>query len=288
MKSQDSQGSDPLRKRSSKKKRKNKKRWRLVGITAGLIAVIVGSAAGIEYARLNPIYHFSHLLTISGGSSTVTLHNGEFNLLLLGVDSRTPNSPARSDTIMLVHVNLIKHEYDILSIPRDSRVEIPPYGMTKITHANYLGDLKNGTPLGGIKLASQVVSNFTGLPINFYAEINHFGLQSLVDSIGTVRVYVPFNVPIINAWYPDLNGKTIPRRIRHTKRRDGFRTGASARAFAARRFFPTTAARGTFARHRRETQATAKLANDPGLFEKPSQVSDRHQHVHYRYAQPDR
>jgi LCP family protein required for cell wall assembly len=210
VKKQDSQPQENPQNRVVKKKRKNKKRWRIAVISAGLLAVIVGSAAGIEYARLDPIMHFSHLLNFSNGQSSVTLHNGEFNLLLLGVDSRTPNTPARSDSIMLVHVNLVKHEYDILSIPRDSRVEIPPYGMTKITHANYLGDIKNGTPLGGIKLASQIVSNFTQLPINFYAEINHFGLQSLVDSIGTVRVYVPFNVPIINAWYPDLNGKTIP------------------------------------------------------------------------------
>ncbi len=211
MKNQSSQGPETPTRQSAKKKRNNKKRWRIWVLSGGLLAVIVGTALGIEYARLNPVYHFSNLMDFSGNNSHVVLHNGEFNLLLLGVDSRTPGTPARSDTIMFVHVNLIKHEYDILSIPRDSRVYIPPYGMTKITHANYLGDLKNGTPLGGIKLASQVASQFTGLPINFYAEINHYGLQALVDSIGTVRVYVPFNVPIINAWYPDLNGKTIPQ-----------------------------------------------------------------------------
>lgn len=191
-------------------KMNRKKRIRLYAAITAVLAVSVGATAGVEYARLNPIYHFSNLLTLAKGNSNVTLHAGEFNLLLLGVDSRIPNTPARSDSIILIHANLVKQEYDILSIPRDSRVEIPPYGMTKITHANYLGDIKGGVPMGGIKLATQIVSNFTGLPINFYAETNHFGLQSLVDSIGGVRVYVPFNVPIINAWYPDLNGKTIP------------------------------------------------------------------------------
>ncbi len=204
--------------RLPKKKQTTKKRLRrniLIGIAA--LVVILGAAGGIEYARLDPVAHFSSLAVvsqpndISTSTPPVQLHSGEFNLLLLGVDSRHPNAPARSDSIILVHANLADHQYDILSIPRDTRVDVPPYGMTKITHANYMGDLNGGTPMGGIKLATQVVSNFTGLPINYYAETNHFGLQALVDSINGVQINVPFNVPIVNAWYPDLNGKTIPK-----------------------------------------------------------------------------
>lgn len=204
---------------SQPKPPRKKKRWgwgRRFGFTIALVAVILGAVGGIEYARLDPNAHFSKPPLVaqpSPGTSTgapITLHAGEFNLLLLGVDSRTPNAPARSDSILLIHINFNKQEYNILSLARDTRVAIPPYGMTKLTHANYLGDLHGGTPLGGIKLATQTVSDFTGLPINYYAETSHFGLQALVDSIGGVTVQVPFKVPIVNAWFPDLNGTTIP------------------------------------------------------------------------------
>jgi LCP family protein required for cell wall assembly len=199
--------------------RRMRRLGRRVAVGAGILAVLLGAAAGTEYARLSPANLAARQpVTVPAagqGGAPVTppapVHKGTFNVLLLGVDSRTPGEPARSDSIILIHVDLNTHQYNILSIPRDTRVYIPPYGYTKITHANYLGELKGHTVLAGIEEASQIVSNFTGLPIDFYAETNHFGLQSLVDAIGGVRIYVPFNVPIVNAWYPDLNGKTIPK-----------------------------------------------------------------------------
>lgn len=204
----------------SRRGTKNGRVWRRLAIGAGALVVLLGAAAGVEYARLSPSsLAFKPPVAVPAGgqgggpgvSPAVPVAKNTFNVLLLGVDSRTPGAPARSDSIILIHVNLNTHQYDILSIPRDTRVDIPPYGYTKITHANYLGELKGHTVKAGIGLATQIVSNFTGLPINYYAETNHFGLQSLVDSIGGVRIYVPFNVPIVNAWYPDLNGKTIPQ-----------------------------------------------------------------------------
>ncbi len=204
-----------------KKKRNKRRRRQILWMSLASSSIIVGGALGAVYYTLQPTNHFHdpHALpTVSipdaPGITTHALHAGEFNLLLLGVDSRTPDTPARSDSILLIHANIATHAFNVLSIARDTRVNIAPYGLTKITHANYLGDLKGGR-IQGIEEASQAVSNLTGLSINYYAETNHFGLQNLVDAIGGVTVNVPFAVPIINAWYPSLNGKTIPQGTQH-------------------------------------------------------------------------
>ena len=206
-----------------RKAKKKIAKWKIVVSSLGGLAVLIGGTVGVFFYELQPNQHFANpqslplvsTSTTSGKSGSVTgLHAGELNMLLLGVDTRVPNTPARSDSMILIHANLNTHQFDVLSIARDTRIDLPPYGMTKITHANYMGDLHGGV-VKGIEEASQAVSNLTGLPINYYAEINHFGLQSLVDAIGGVTVDVPFAVPIINAWYPDLNGKTIPAGIQH-------------------------------------------------------------------------
>ena len=207
--------------KSSKKRKNKRRRRRILWMSLGSAAIVVGGVLGAVYYELQPSNHFHDPKSLpvvtmpdAPGTTMHALHTGEFNLLLLGVDSRTPDTPARSDSILVIHANLNTHQFNVLSVARDTRVNISPYGLTKITHANYLGDLKGGR-IEGIKEASQAVSNLTGLSINYYAETNHFGLQNLVDAIGGVTVNVPFAVPIVNAWYPDLNGKTIPAGTQH-------------------------------------------------------------------------
>ena len=147
------------------------------------------------------------------GVSSNSANPGEtFNLLLLGNDARSPNQPAHTDSIILIHADLKLHRYDILSIPRDLRVDIPPYGFTKITHANYMGDLTGGIKRGTRDII-QAVSNLTGLPINYYAETDYWGLREIVDALGGIYMDVPFPVYMNATWYAEDYGKTIPAGI---------------------------------------------------------------------------
>ncbi len=187
------------------------------------LVLVIG--AYVIYHQLQPKQHFNvnHIPIVaepaaldsakaSGVSNTRTaslMQAGVFNVLLLGVDARSPNDPARTDSIILIHVNLPRHDYEMMSIPRDTRVQLAEYGYTKITHANYMGEL-NGGLSDGTRDTIQAVSNLTGMDINYYAETNYWGLQDIVDSLGGVTVQVPFPVKLTHAWYPRNNGKTIP------------------------------------------------------------------------------
>ena len=102
-------------------------------------------------------------------------------LLLLGVDSKA-GEPARSDTIMLLHFNPQKHTVNQLSIPRDTRVELPGRGYDKINAAMYWG---------GPSMAVQTVSQFLGIPINHLMVVNFQGFPRLVNAVGGVDMYVP-------------------------------------------------------------------------------------------------
>jgi LCP family protein required for cell wall assembly len=115
--------------------------------------------------------------------------------LLVGSDSRgqlTPEQQAelatggdlgtgRTDTILLVHVPTIGSSTPttMVSIPRDSYVEIPGYGSDKINAAFVEG---------GAPLLAQTVEQATGLRLDHYAEIGFDGFAVMVDAVGGVTM----------------------------------------------------------------------------------------------------
>ncbi|MGX7419023.1 LCP family glycopolymer transferase [Carnobacterium gallinarum] len=101
-----------------------------------------------------------------------------FSVLLLGVDER-PEDSGRSDSILVATVNPEKNSVKLISIPRDTLVNIPEHGNDKINAA---------FAYGGVNLAVQTVENFLNIPINYYAKINMQGMIGLVDAVGGINV----------------------------------------------------------------------------------------------------
>lgn len=101
-------------------------------------------------------------------------------ILLLGDDHRPGQDHARTDTIIVVAIEKSTGNVAMVSIPRDSRVEVAGHGMTKINHAG---------AWGGPALSIKTVRAFTGLPINHYIRIDFDGLAKLIDQLGGVDVF---------------------------------------------------------------------------------------------------
>lgn len=106
------------------------------------------------------------------------------NTLLLGVDD------ARSDTMMVARYNKETNQIAIISIPRDTRVEIPGYGINKINAA--IGKKE------GAALAMKTVSNFLDIPIHHYVKVDFDGVEKIVDIMGGVKMDVPINMHYID------------------------------------------------------------------------------------------
>lgn len=107
------------------------------------------------------------------------------NVLLLGIDARKGETVGRSDTVILASVDTKTKQMALLSIPRDTRVNIPGHGWDKINSANLYG---------GPEKSMKVVSDLLGQPVNYYVLTNFNGFKDIVDALGGVTIDVERNM----------------------------------------------------------------------------------------------
>jgi len=172
------------------------RRWtrRIFGILALLIVLLlVGSVA--TYFYLNSKLTRSNILVDYPGRPAPGVGT---NWLIAGSDSRqgltrqqelqysTGNLDTtgfgRSDTIMILHIPAGGGQPVLVSIPRDSYVNVPGHGMTKINAA---------FAYGGPALLAETVQSATGLRINHFMDIGFGGFVNVVDAVGGVRMCLP-------------------------------------------------------------------------------------------------
>ncbi len=106
---------------------------------------------------------------------------GIANIALFGIDSReaTAGQGIRSDAIMIMSVNSKKGTVKLVSFMRDSYVNVPGHGMTKLAHAY---------SYGGPALAMQTLSENYDIPIHEYMTVDFAQMASIIDSVGGVKV----------------------------------------------------------------------------------------------------
>jgi polyisoprenyl-teichoic acid--peptidoglycan teichoic acid transferase len=113
------------------------------------------------------------------------------NILFIGLDARdleSQDGPPRSDTLMLFTVDPISKTAGMLSIPRDMWVNIPGFGYSRINTAYASGE-GNKLPGGGPGLAMKTVSQFIGVPVDYYAQVDFKVFTDLVDQLGCIEVF---------------------------------------------------------------------------------------------------
>lgn len=121
--------------------------------------------------------------TLSGPDTVASDHT--MTILVMGVDARPGEAidiGVRPDSLMVVRLNPTTGSCHLLAIPRDTRTELPGYGLTKINHA---------LAVGGIPYEQQVVEGLLHLKIDHYVLIDFSGFRALVDAIGGVTIDVP-------------------------------------------------------------------------------------------------
>lgn len=114
------------------------------------------------------------------------------NILLVGSDARSAAPTTgqgagggwragaqRTDTIMLLHLSDDRREASVVSLPRDSWVDVPGHGMNKINAAY---------SLGGPPLLIRTVEALTRVRIDHVAAIDFQGFEQMTDALGGVTV----------------------------------------------------------------------------------------------------
>lgn len=111
----------------------------------------------------------------------------EFFFLLFGTDSHNIDESKghRSDTMILTKVNFKTGEVRMVNIPRDTRVPVDGYGLTKINHAH---------SYGGTTLLMQTIRKTFNIDLDYFVKVDYTLVQNIVDAIGGVKFNVPFNM----------------------------------------------------------------------------------------------
>lgn len=112
------------------------------------------------------------------------------NILFIGLDARdleAQSGPPRSDTMMLVTIDPISKSAGMLSIPRDMWVNIPGFGYSRINTAYSSGEGAQ-LPGGGPGLAMKTVSQFLGVPVDYYLQVDFNVFVDAMDWIGCIYV----------------------------------------------------------------------------------------------------
>ncbi|PRY31362.1 LCP family protein [Pseudosporangium ferrugineum] len=145
---------------------------------------------------------------------------GPVNILLVGIDPRDTSTAPLSDSIIVVHIPKGLKQAYLFSIPRDLRVEIPPFartgfqgGTSKInaamSYGSSTGDGKHDVAQG-FDLLAKTVSKLTGIKkFDAGAIINFNGFKEIVDAMDGVTMTIDQNV---KSEHLQPNGKPRPRR----------------------------------------------------------------------------
>lgn len=254
-------------------KKKNKKKSAFAITMIILFFIIVLATAG-TYVYLQSFSKNSVNIGDSSGGSKNTSEIDEqvkdeikdsTNILVVGVDlgtgdEKNKNDPRRTDTMMVVHYNSKEKKYDIVSIPRD----------TKINTTRSDKKINSAHAFGEIPLAVEEVEKLLSIKIDHYVKIDTIAFREFIDALGGIEVVVERNMYYddptqnlhINLKKSDmpqrLDGKQAEGFIRWRKNNDGtgYIDGDMGRIKHMQQFFNTVLAK---------VQSPAIIPKIPGI-----------------------
>lgn len=146
-------------------------------------------------------------LFVSDNKSVIGFENDRVNIALYGIGGAGHDGAQLTDTILLVSLKPSAHRVAMVSVPRDTVVNIPGFGWRKINEANAMGEVSD--PGSGGKLATETLQNFLGIDIPYFVRVDFNGFEKIINELGGVEVFV--DKPFTDAEYPtnDYKIKTI-------------------------------------------------------------------------------
>lgn len=176
---------------------RTRRRW--IAVVRGLVAVALLSLVGLIAGAL--------LRIVAGTPASADPRFGwplrlrdRVNVLLIGVDVTINNrrqvvpNLARADTLILMSFDPHGRRAVFLSIPRDTRAEIPGHGTWKINAAY---------AFGGIPLTVRTVEHLLGVRVPYVVKLGPQSFARLIDAVGGVWVDVEQDM-YYHDWWGDL------------------------------------------------------------------------------------
>ncbi|MEH1053775.1 LCP family protein [Micromonospora sp. CPCC 206171] len=165
---------------------------RIALIVLLVLALLAGGgvlAGGLYYRSVNSsIDRVDAFTGVPEESRPQVVAKGAMNIMILGSDSRDPESTggSRTDTLILAHLPKDRSSAQLISIPRDTWTHVPRDqgrgGRDAKINAAYAW--------GGVPLMVQTVEKFTGVRVDHVAMVDFAGFKEIVDALGGIDVDV--------------------------------------------------------------------------------------------------
>ncbi|MCY0876266.1 MAG: LCP family protein [Firmicutes bacterium] len=181
----------------TRKQRRRRALYIGVPIAAIVIGVGVGFAMGGSLVQGIP----SALLSTLTHHDTLTQPE---NILLIGNNARNPAGPldlssdgeggGQADIMMIAHIDPIKHQVVLISLPRDAMFAMPQYNnpIPKLKTFFFIGAQLQ--PNQAAQLTVQAAEKFTGMQISHWIVTDFQGFSDAINAVGGVRIYVPARI----------------------------------------------------------------------------------------------
>jgi LCP family protein required for cell wall assembly len=238
---------------------------KLLAWTAGSLALLVVATMVAGYAMFR---HFNDNIDQANigpllGTRPPDLHPRAENIVVIGSDTRTgPGMDGKfgtglttdqSDTLMVIHIPADRKWAEVMSIPRDSWVNIPSCEMGdgkmsgpaqfKINEAFALGNLYGNHAALGAACTIKTIEQDTGIYVSHFIVVNFTGFEGMVAALGGVEECSP--VPLdgpgsgldLSAGYHLLNPAEA---LAYVRARDGLGDGSDLERIVRQQAFMTS------------------------------------------------
>lgn len=172
-----------MEKKEKKEKKHSKLKVFFIIIAVILILLLIGVGIGYSFinSKLNKInYDKIDENTIEVTEGVTENLSGYRNIVLFGIDD-ADGYTGRSDCIIIFSINEQTKKVKMTSIYRDTYVEVPNHGYTKINHAY---------AYGGAALSMSTINRNLDLNIKEYVTINFQVVKDLVNEVGGIKINV--------------------------------------------------------------------------------------------------
>ena len=170
------------------KEKKQRKGLKIFGIIVLvlliILAIIVGGTFWFIQDKLNKIQQISlDESDLSVSSQVEESLAGYRNIAIFGIDSRedTYDKGNRSDCIIIASINNATKEVKLISVYRDTYVQIEGHGLDKITHAY---------SYGSAPLAIKTLNTNLDLNITEFVTVNFDAVKEIIDDVGGISMNI--------------------------------------------------------------------------------------------------
>lgn len=161
------------------------KHYKSIATVVAIAIIGIAAGAGLKFYSILHTKSEDILGTLESSIDTGSAHyaalkeQGRFNILIMGEDD--VDGSRRSDTVLFATIDIDDKNIRILSLPRDTRVQIPGHGVQKLNHS---------FAYGGPDLLKATVEKYLGQPILYYVIIDYVSFPAVVDILGGVEIDV--------------------------------------------------------------------------------------------------